>query len=130
MTKEWYNNHGYAVSANLEQSVIDRAERDVLNNYVRPIFPNATGNEEGLKHPIADIAFLAIMQRNFKITRSGAKVKQDENSRDVDITEALREQSTLAQVAVEKMRKMTGAIADAQVTDVLRIYFRTYLLGY
>lgn len=130
MTKEWYVNNGYAMSVNIEQSVIDRAERDALNAYVKPIISTATGTEEDVIPLLADISFAIIMQRSLKVTRKGTKIKTDANSQQADITATLREQSGIAQMAVARLRELDIADnPDAKVTDIAKIYFRTYLLG-
>ncbi len=129
MTKEWYQQHGYAVSVNIEQAIIDRAERDALNAYVLPIIPTATGTEKDIEPILADISFAIILQRSLKVTRKGTKTKTDANSVNEGMDAALREQATVAKFAIERLRKLDGANAGAKVSDIARLYYRTNLLG-
>lgn len=129
MTKEWYQSNGYAISVNLDQAVIDRAEKDALNAYVRPVIPNATGTEKEIQPLLADISFAIILQRSLKVTRKGTKTKTDTNSVNEGVESALREQSNCAKWAIESLRKMDGANKDTKVNDIARLYYRTILLG-
>ena len=81
MTKEWYKQNGYRLGVNIDQAVIDRAERDVCEAYVLPILPNADpeGDDE-VAHALADLAYLLLMQRNLFVTNSGTKEMLGTNS--------------------------------------------------
>lgn len=131
MTKEWYKAHGYNMSINIDQAAIDRAERDVVDAYVRPILPNEeiTLDEDVLKenvaHCIANLAYLLVMQRNVHITRSGAKEKTGPNSMSPDGWRILEECSATAALSIKQLRGMVGASACAKVTDICKIYFTT-----
>lgn len=129
MTKEWYSQHGFAVSVNIEQSVIDRAESDAMTAYVKPIIPTADGTEEWLQPLLANITFAIILQRSLKVTRKGTKTKTDANSINEGLEAALREQSGMAKFAIEQLRKQPNAKACAKVNDIARLYYRTILLG-
>lgn len=129
MTKEWYQQNGYGVSVNIDQAVIDRAEKDALAAYVKPILPAATGTEESIKPLLADIAFAIVLQRSLKVTRKGTKIKTDAQSTSEGLDAALREQATSAKLAICRLRELPGASANAQVNDISRFYFRTQLLG-
>lgn len=126
MTKEWYKSHGYNMSINIDQAVIDRAEADVMAAYVRPILPDADpdGDEE-VAHCVADLAYLLVMQRSIHITRSGAKEKTTSNSSSADGWRVLEECAMTANMAIKRLRGMEGAIADAKVTDICKIKFST-----
>ena len=129
MTKEWYQQHGYAVSVNIDQAIIDRAEKDAMAAYVRPILPIATGTEQNVQPLLADIAFGLVLQRSLKVTRKGTKTKTSEQSTNEGIGSALAEQATCAKMAIQQLRGISGAVADAKVNDIGRFYFRTNLLG-
>lgn len=129
MTKEWYISNGYAVSVNLDQSIIDRAERDALAAYIKPILPDANGTEDYVQPALADLAYTILLQRSLKATRKGSKVKTDANSTSEGLDAALREQATMAKLSVERLKTQAGAVAGARVNDIARIYFRTSLLG-
>ena len=129
MTKEWYIQHGYAVSQSIDQSVIDRAEADAMSAYIKPILPSAKPADTNIQPMLADLAFVIVLQRSLKVTRKGAKVKTDANSTGEGLDAALREQATIAKLAVQRLREIEGASATAKVSDIARLYFRTNLLG-
>lgn len=127
MTKDFYKSIGYNVSANIEQAIIDRSERDAMSAYVSRILPDVdVDTDEDVQHCLADIAYLLLLQRTLKVTRSGTKEKTSAQSVNAGEWAALCEQVQTAAYAIEKLRKMDGAIADAKVTDIAKIYFQTH----
>lgn len=127
MTLQWYKDNGYNVSINMSQAVIDRAEKDVYDAYVKPILPEAVFPfEEGeVMMAVADVVFLLVMQRSTKVTRSGAKEKTSANSQNAGEWSVLSEQASTAALAVDRLRAMPGSVKDAEVTDIAKIYFKT-----
>lgn len=126
MTKEWYKTHGYNLSINIDQLAIDRAERDVMAAYVRPILHDADPEcDEEVAHCVADLAILLLMQRNISITRSGAKEKTSVNSMSADGWRILEEMALTANMSLKRLRQMEGAVADAKVTDICKFKFTT-----
>lgn len=130
MTAQEYINRGFAVSAHLEQAIIDRAEADVRAAYITPIVGEPTADEPtAVADALANLAFLAMLQRNVFATRSGAKMKQTNDSREADVFVVLREQAHTCAMKIERLRGLPNANATAKVTDICRIYYKTNFLS-
>lgn len=126
MTKEWYKAHGYNVSINIDQSAIDRAEKDVMDAYILPILPSANPDtDKDVERCLANISYLLVMQRSIFITRSGAKEKTTTNSMSPDGWRILEEGAQVANMSLNALRKMEGAVPDAKVTDICKFKFTT-----
>lgn len=124
MTPQEYANKGFAVSLHIDQSVIDRAEADVRAAYITPILgENAQG--EAVNDAIANLAFLAMTQRNVFVTRSGAKEKTNANSRTAEAWETLQEMAHTCAMKIETLRQLPDANKSAKVNDICRLYFKT-----
>lgn len=126
MTKEWYRAHGFAVSANIEQEAIDAAERDIVAAYIQPILPGAC--KEDYEIIVANLAFLLLLQRSVKATRSGAKIKSSPNSQNAE-TWDVQSYARTAHLGLKRLREVDGANRDAKVEDICAIYFRTNFLN-
>lgn len=129
MTKQWYIAHGYKLSAQIEESEIARAERDVTAAYVSPIIGEATIPVEVREAAVGNLAFLLLLQRSVFATRSGAKVKTGYNSADASAWDILQQEAASCHLQLETLRRQEGANADAEVTDICKIYFKTNFLN-
>lgn len=129
MTKQWYMAHGYKLSAQIEESEIGRAERDVTAAYVSPIIGEATIPAEVCEAAVGNLAFLLLLQRSVFATRSGAKVKTGYNSADASAWDILQQEAASCHLQLETLREQEGANADAEVTDICKIYFKTNFLN-
>lgn len=129
MTKQWYIANGYKLSAQLEESEIARAERDVTAAYVLPIIGEATIPAEVREAAVGNLAFLLLLQRSVFATRAGAKVKTGYNSADASAWDILQQEAASCHLQLEKLRKQEGVNADAEVTDICKIYFKTNFLN-
>lgn len=124
MTPKEYNDKGFAVSLHIDQSIIDRAEADVREAYIKPILgADASGDE--VEDALANLAFMAMTQRNVFVTRSGAKEKTNVNSRTAETWETLQEMAHTCAMKIETLRALPGANNIARVHDICRIYFTT-----
>lgn len=119
---------GYSVSANLDQAIIDRAEADAFAAYISPIMPNAEREDECLQRALADLAFLLLLQRTLRVTRGGTKEKTSTQSVNAGEWASLTEQTQTAAMTIDMLRKMPGAVKDAKVTDIAKIYFKTHFI--
>ena len=129
MTKQWYIAHGYKLSAQIEESEIARAERDVMLAYVSPIIGEATIPAEVREAAVGNLAFLLLLQRSVFATRAGAKVKTGYNSADASAWDILQQEAASCHLQLETLRRQEGANADADVTDICKIYFKTNFLN-
>lgn len=126
MTKDQYKAMGYAVSVNIDQAIIDRAEADVIAAYVSPILPDVNVEErQDVQRCIADLAYLLVLQRTLKVTRGGTKEKTSPSSNNAGEWSALSEQAHTAAMAIDMLRKMEGAVCGAKVSDICKINFKT-----
>lgn len=124
MTPQEYAAKGFAVSLHIDQSIIDRAESDVRQAYIDPIV-GADAQGEAVTDALANLAFMAMTQRNVFVTRSGAKEKTNANSRSVETWETLQEMAHTCAMKIAALRELPGAKAKAEVQDICRIYFKT-----
>lgn len=129
MTAQEYRARGYEVSLQLEQAVIDRAEREVAAAYIAPITDKGTDNDD-VKEAVFALAYLRMTQQRFFATRSGGKTKTNDFGQDYDQWAKVAEWGAVCDMWLTKVRAIDGAKKDAQVTDICRIYYKTNWLGY
>lgn len=132
MTKQWYIEHGYKVSSLIEQAEIDRAERDVSAAYILPIVGTGTVPQElqsVVESTVGQLAFLLLLQRSIFATRAGAKLKTGYNSTDADAWALLQQEAQSCHLALQTLRAQQGVNADAYITDICKIYFKTNFLN-
>lgn len=129
MTKQWYIARGYKLSAQIEEGEIARAERDVTAAYVAPIIGTATIPTDIREAAVGNLAFLLLLQRSVFATRAGAKVKTGYNSTDASAWDVLQQEATACHLWLEELRKQPGVNADAEVTDICKIYFKTNFIN-
>lgn len=125
MTKDWYADNGFKMSNLIDQSEIDRAEREVTAAYVEPICGEVSELTEAQKNAIGNLAFLLLLQRSIFLTRAGAKTKTGYNSQEADAWAKLQQSATSCHLALEQLRNTEGANRDAEVMDICKIYFKT-----
>lgn len=128
MTKDWYIQHGFKMSSQIDQAEIDRAEADVTKAYVNPIVNGATVPTETRENAIGNLAFLLLLQRSTFVTRAGAKFKTGYNSQNAGDWEQLQDAAMTCHVALEALRDAAGA-KNAKVTDICKIYFKTNFIS-
>lgn len=124
MTKEWYKAQGYHVGVEYPQEVVDRAEREVKAAYITPILPDADYGNDEVKHCLADLSYMRLMQLNTFVTRSGAKEKYGSNSASASDDAKFNEQGMVAANAVDKLRAMEGANASGRINDICHLFFK------
>lgn len=130
MTRQWYIEHGYKLSALIEQAEIDRAEDEVKAAYIKPIAPQSTTQStETAKKAIASLTVLLILQRSIFATRAGAKTKTGYNSTDADTWAILQQEATSCHLALEELKKQENTIPDAEIMDICKIYFKTNFIN-
>lgn len=124
MTAQEYNAKGFAVSLHIDQSIIDRAEKDIREAYINPIVGSQASGVE-VEDAIANLVFFLMTQRNIFVTRSGAKDKMVANSRSVEMWDTLQEQAHTCAMKLEALKQLPNANKDAVVSDICRLYFKT-----
>lgn len=130
MTRDWYIQHGFKMSAQLEAKEIERAERDVETAYIEPIMSAATDSpsEEVMQNTTANLAFLLLLQRSTFLTRAGAKMKTGYNSQSATDWEQLQDAATTCHVWLEQLKSEAGAVSP-KIVDICKIYFKTNFIS-
>ena len=129
MTRQWYIEHGFKISSLIEQTEIDRAERDVISAYVAPIENGATVQAETREKVIGQLAFLLLLQRTLFLTRAGAKTKTGYNSQEADAWTKLQQEAMSCHSVLELLKAQTGVNPDAKITDICKIYFKSNFIS-
>lgn len=129
MTKDWYADNGFKMSNLIDQSEIDRAEREVTAAYVEPICGEVSELTDVQKNAIGNLAFLLLLQRSIFLTRAGAKLKTGYNSQEADAWAKLQQSATSCHLALEQLRNTEGANKGAEVVDICKIYFQTNFIS-
>lgn len=129
MTKQWYQEHGFKLSNYVEDNEIDRAERDVVAAYILPIIGDLEIEAEKRENAIGNLAFLLLLQRSTFLTRAGAKTKTGYNSQNAGDWTVLQDAATSCHLALTELRQIPGANAEAKITDICKIYFKTNFLS-
>lgn len=126
MTPQEYQEAGYKISASMEQAQINQAEEDVLNAYVKPHAGGEVGEQltSTQQKALMALAFLRLSQNNLYLTKSGAKIKNVQESANASMELGLMEHARrchhyLQEVAIE------AGVKDCEFTDICAIYFRT-----
>lgn len=129
MTKSWYSEHGFKLSSLIDDAEISRAEREVTAAYITPIVGSATVDEGVLQNAIGTLAFLLILQKTLFATRAGAKTKTGYNSQEADAWAKLQQEAASCHLALETLKAQEGVNADATVTDICKLYFKTNFIS-
>lgn len=130
MTKQWYLERGYKLSAQIEEAEIARAEADVEAAYITPIVGTSESVPTEIRQKaVGSLAFLLLLQRSIFATRAGAKVKTGYNSQDASAWDVLQQEATTCHLALETLRKQPGVNAEAEVCDICKIYFKTNFIA-
>lgn len=130
MTKQWYLEQGYKLSAQIEEAEIARAEADVAAAYVAPIVGTAANvPADMVQKTVGNLAFLLLLQRSIFATRAGAKVAAGYNSQSASAWDVLQQEASACHLALETLRKQPGVNANAEVCDICKIYFKTNFIS-
>lgn len=126
MTPQEYQEAGYKISASMEQAQIDQAEEDVLNAYVKPHAGGEVGEQltPTQQKALMALAFLRISQNNLYITKSGAKIKNVQESANASMELGLMEHARRCHYYLQEVMK-EAEVEDCEFTDICAIYFRT-----
>lgn len=127
MTAKEYRDRGYEVSMQIEQAVIDRAEREITEAYIKPLTDKGVEDAD-VKEAVFALAYLRMTQQRFFATRSGGKTKTNEFGQDYDQWAKVAEWGAVCDMWLSKVAKANGKRTDV-VTDICRIYFKSNWLG-
>lgn len=126
MTAQEYIQAGYKMSAHIQQAEINKAERDVLQAYIRPVLADADPiNDEVVRDATMNLAYLLLLQRSVFATRSGAKEKTTPQSQSAEGWQLLSQLAATCHGKIMALKQKSGADLKADVTDICGIYFKT-----
>lgn len=125
MTKQEYQEAGFRLSLQVEQTDINRAEREVTEAYCKPIAPDVDTTKEAYRNAVMNLAFLWLLQHSIFGTRSGAKGVQVTSAITPTNADILRECAWDCHLALQTLKTIANAPDGVRVTDICRIYFST-----
>lgn len=125
MTAQEYQQAGLALSLQVQQSEIDRAEEKVTSAYIRPIVGEYDSTDEAQRAVVMELAYLFLLQTaNAKMTRAGAKQVNITSGSNVSQYEVLQQQAHSCAIALRELEKMSGK-QNTRFDDICRIFFKT-----
>lgn len=125
MTVQEYQQAGLALSLQVQQSEIDRAEEKVTSAYIRPIVGEYDNTDEAQKAAVMELAYLFLLQTaNAKMTRAGAKQVNITSGNNVSQYEVLQQQAHSCAIALRELERM-NAKQNTRFDDICRIFFKT-----
>lgn len=125
MTAQEYQQAGLALSLQVQQSEIDRAEEKVTSAYIRPIVGEYDNTDEAQKATVMELAYLFLLQTaNAKMTRAGAKQVNITSGNNVSQYEVLQQQAHSCAIALRELERMNGK-QNTCFDDICRIFFKT-----
>lgn len=127
MNAQDYRADGYGLSQQIEQGIITRAERDVVNAYIVPLIGEIPTSEqieaEPIRSAVMALAFLLVSQRSSMATRAGAKLKQTEQSSTPTYEDVLRQN---APTCVRYLQDIAPyEVTSRKVNDICGIFFKS-----
>lgn len=119
MLKSDYIARGYRLSANIDQSQIDKAERDIKSAYILPLFVEAPDfTFEPFLSCVMELSFIYIMKSRATATRSGGVNKERVHSNaDIDLSQNY----AVADMLLQAVRRLSTS--EGHTSDVCGIYF-------
>lgn len=131
MNVQDYKQAGFALSQQIEQPVIDRAEADIIQAYVVPVTGNTATTDADVRDAVSNLAYLLVLQRSIAGTRAGAKTKQTAQSTDASRLDLLSQQAAVCAQKVQVYAERVGVHKPWRVcSDICGIYYKTQVLGY
>ena len=126
MNVQDYRAEGFALSMNIDQAAVTRAEKDVIANYIVPIMGDNFDQEcEPVRSCILALSFLLVMERKAVATRAGGKEKLTQQSTTPTRAELLAQNAATCARHIEQVRAIDGANKNAKVHDICGIYFKS-----
>lgn len=129
MNAQDYRAAGYALSVHIEQTTIERVEREMIAAYISPIAGvNIDVESEPYRAAIMVLSFVSLALENVAVTRIGGKTKNANNSSAPTRAEILQQYAPTAAMHIKAIRKANGD-STARVYDILGLYFSTNFIN-
>lgn len=127
MSPSEYKSNGFLLSTLLDQTIINRAESDVIVNYIQPICPDLNPLSPLYKKAVMTLAFYLMCKRNnIFMTRSGAKTKDNQFSEpDQEGWKTVNNLVLDCHYVLEELKNQEGAIENPKINDIANIYFKS-----
>lgn len=127
MSPSDYKQNGFLLSTLLDQTIINRAESDVIVNYIQPICPDLNPLSPLYKKAVMTLAFYLMCKRNnIFMTRSGAKTKDNQFSEpDQEGWKTVNNLVLDCHFIIEELKNQEGAIENPKINDIANIYFKS-----
>lgn len=126
MTPSEYRAKGFQLSSLIDQNIIDKAESDIIESYIKPINQTLPSTDDVYKNALMTLSFFLICKRtNVFATRSGSKEKKNEFSDKSTGWDNLQALATDCHLALEKLKETNGANLNFAIIDICGIYFKT-----
>lgn len=127
MNVQDYRAAGYPVSNLIDQSAVERAEREVIAAYIVPLVGRVPTEEEQLTEPyrtaIMSLSFLLVQQRSVVATRAGGKTKMTPQSSTPTPEDILRQNAPGCDRALRAVASDKDPLKVC--SDICGIYFKS-----
>jgi hypothetical protein len=117
MTAAEYIAAGYELSKNVEQTIIDKAEKDVKECYIYPILGD-DADLTNFKAEVMGLAFCLMLRRQANKTRYGVEVKSNPYGIQANSDNLMKEISGIALPIINKLKK-NSTIDKPKIKDII-----------
>ncbi len=117
MTAAEYIAAGYELSKNVEQTIIDKAEKDVKECYIYPILGDGA-DLTNFKNEIMGLAFCLMLRRQANKTRYGVEIKSNPYGIQANSDNLMKEISGIALPIINKLKK-NSTIDKPKIKDII-----------
>ena len=128
MNVQDYRAAGYALSMQIDQAAITRAEKDVTAAYIVPLVGHvptqAESEAEPMKTAVMALSFLLVMQRSAVATRAGAKTKNTPQSASPTYDDLLRQNAPTCVRALCAIDTSKNPVHEC--SDICNIFFTSH----
>lgn len=130
MNVQEYKQQGYNLSVQIDQTVIDRAEKDVMDAYLGPITQGREIDPQIVSAAVMALAFMLILQRSIAGTRAGAKEKTSAQSVQADRWQIVEQCAGACQLRLAEVAQAAGCEKPWRVVhDLCGVYYNSRFLG-
>lgn len=124
MTSQEYVAAGYRVSLQLEQSVINQVESEVIRCYIEPVTGVPYDSQDAAqKAALMAVAFIGISRQQVFATRSGGTLKNTAESMRAELDAITDRYGAAAHTLLSGLGSVDGC------SDIYGIYFKTHFIS-
>jgi len=117
MTAAEYIAAGYELSKNVDQTIIDKAEKDVKECYIYPILGDGA-DLTNFKAEVMGLAFCMMLRRQANKTRYGVEIKSNPYGIQANSDNLMKEISGIALPIINKLKK-NSTIDKPKIKDII-----------